>query len=137
MNAQLKWLPFILTFKSFLLSFLLQKRHYFTISFEIKKNLSLIWCRFFYTFRGLLHTHPFNDLQLTLLRRRTLSDVVCDNTRTQYVPLNPFWVGGRTVRCGQHNKMNADDFVGQGRTQQQLQRQQQQPELPLQFQFAG
>ncbi len=55
--------------------------------------------RFFYTFRGdhKDHPYPFSEEQLSIIKRRTLSDIICDNTDLPFVPENPFWIGTEKV----------------------------------------
>ncbi len=74
--------------------------------------------RFFLSHRGPMVPYPFNDAQMSNIRKRSLADILCDNTRLFRVPKNPLIVKEdkdesavkELVSCGQHFRLDIDLF---------------------------
>ncbi len=66
--------------------------------------------RFFFTHRGPLISYPFDDDQLKNIKRRRISDLICDNTMLAQVYKNPFLIKSDKIVCGQHSKLNLTLF---------------------------
>ncbi len=65
--------------------------------------------RFFFTHRD--QTGSFTPAQLSNLRRRTLRDVICENTAVEQLQTNVFLSSGRRRDCRFTNRLDFRLFV--------------------------
>ncbi len=54
----------------------------------------------------LVSQHPFTSGQLSNLRRRTLSDVICDNLPIRNLPTDPFVRDSPVKSCATNNRID-------------------------------
>ncbi len=69
--------------------------------------------RFFFAHEagaGPANPRPFTDAQLSALRRRRLSDLLCDNTDIRSLPSEAFRFGSEEVCCGDGDGVNRLDL---------------------------
>nr|XP_040563711.1 peroxidase mlt-7-like [Lepeophtheirus salmonis] len=64
--------------------------------------------RFFFTHYG--QSGSFTFEQIKSIRKRTLSQIICDNTQIKRVPISIFLRKSRKVYCSKHSTLNIDLF---------------------------
>ncbi len=70
--------------------------------------------RYFFTHHPDTHPNPFNDDQLVNIKRRTLSDVMCDNLPLSELPESAFLRDSPPRACSLNNRIDFGLFVDDG-----------------------